>query len=241
MMKNEYLFRRMLITDRKKNYASIIEYKEGKPMNNKMDVKGLAIHKSSTNRNASEVFKNILENKILMAKGIPDIINIVLDVEKFEKEIRRSLDAGESTYLKPASVKDIGAYKDPLTNSGYRGALIWNAIYKDKEIIFPDDFFLVKCTLTREKDLDEIDDKFIRETLREEIFNNPENRIASKGVYIFAVPRDEEVPDWIKPFIDKDQIVEDTMKAFLPIMSALGLETIYTGSNDEFISNYIEL
>lgn len=240
-MKNEYLFRRMLITDRKKNYASIMEYKEGKDMHNKMDVKGLAIHKSSTNRNASEIFKKILEEKILMANGVPNVMDIYLEVEKFEGEIRRSLLAGESTYLKPASVKDANAYKDPLTNSGYRGALIWNAIYKDKEIIFPDDFFLIKCTLTKEKELDKLEDENIREILREEIFHCPEKRISSKGVYIFAVPRDEEVPMWIKKFIDTDQIVEDTMKAFLPIMSALGTEPIYTGANDDFISNYIEL
>ena len=231
----------MLITDRKKNYASIMEYKEGQPMNNKIDVKGLAIHKSSTNRIASETFKNILENKILKADGVPDLIDIILDVQDFENEIRTSLENGENKYLKPASVKDPNAYKDPLTNAGYRGALVWNALYPDKEITFPDDFFLIKCTLTRPKDLEKVEDDYVREIIQREIFDNPEPRIKSKGLYIFAVPRGEEVPEWIKPFIDKDQIVEDTMKAFLPIMSALGMETIYTGSNDEFISNYIEL
>ena len=118
--KNEYLFSRMLITDRKKNYASVIEFKEGKNMHHKMDIKGLAIHKSSTNRNAAKIFAQILEDDILNAEGSPNVVDIVVKVEEFEKEIRRSLDAGENVYLKPASVKDINAYKDPLSNSGVR-------------------------------------------------------------------------------------------------------------------------
>lgn len=133
------------------------------------------------------------------------------------------------------------AYVDPISNQGFRGALVWNAVYPDKEINFPDSFFLVKTTLTRPKELEKIESEEIRDILTETIFNSSEKRIRSKGVYIVAIPRDEAIPDWLRPFIDEDQIVEDTMKAFLPIMNALGTQTIYTESNAKTISNYIEL
>lgn len=231
----------MLITKNKKNYAASMEFKEGKPMYGEMDVKGIAIKKSSTNRNASAIFEKILEWKIIKCEGAPNIIEILEELENFQKEIKRSLHAGENTYLKPVNVKDVVAYADPLTNQGVRGAMIWNAVYPEKELIFPDSFFLVKTTLTKPKDLEKLEDKNIAKILEEEVFNNPEKRIKSKGVYVVAIPRDEPVPDWVKPFIDEDQIVEDTMKAFLPIMNAVGLQTIYTSSNSESMSSYIEL
>jgi DNA polymerase elongation subunit (family B) len=240
-MKNEYLFKRMMVTQNKKNYAAVMEYKEGIPMNGKLDVKGLAIRKSSTNRNASKIFERILEKKIMKCDGSPNIIDIIEDVQEFEDEIRRSLQAGESTYLKPVSVKSFEAYEDPLSNQGIRGMMIWNAIYPDQEINPPDDFFVVKTTLTRPKDLEKVADPEIREIIDELIFNSQENRIKSKGVYIFAVPRDTEIPDWIKPFIDENQIVEDTLRAFLPVMNSLGMQSIYMGTQEETISSYIEL
>lgn len=231
----------MLITKNKKNYASIVEFKEGQPMHNKLDVKGLQITKSSTNRIASQIFKDILENKILKVEGSPNVIEILTDVENFESEIRRSLNDGESTYLKPTNVKDPLAYKDPLSNGGFRGAMVWNAVYPEKEINFPDSFFLVKTTLTRKQDLEKVEDEEIKRILNETIFEADDKRIKTKGVYIVAIPRDEQIPDWLKPFIDEEQIVQDTMKAFLPVMNSLGMETIYTASGAENISSYIEL
>lgn len=239
-MKNEYLFKRMMVTANKKNYAAEMEFKEGIPMNGKVDVKGLAINKSSANRNASKVFKEILEKKIIKVKGAPNIIEILEDVDSFERTVRESLQKGENTYLKPVSVNAVESYADPLLNSGFRGAMYWNAIYPDQEINFPDSFFLIKTTLTRPRDLEKVTDERIKKIIQETIFDNPEKRISSKGCYVLALPRDVEIPEWVRPFINENQIVDDTMRSFLPIMAAIGMEPIYTGAGEEKISSYIE-
>ena len=240
-MKNEYLFSRMLITENKKNYGSIIEFKEGQDMHRKLDVKGLPINKSSTNRNAAAVFKKILEHDILKSEGEIDIIEILCQLQDLEDEIRESIKRGENTYLKPASVNDPQAYDDPLKITGYRGAMIWNIAYPDKEISFPDSFFLVKTTLIKPDMLDGIEDDNIREALREQIFNNPNKRIKSKGVYVCAIPRDELIPEWLIPFVDIDTMICDIMKAMLPILNALGGYGISTSSSDSYYSNFIEI
>ena len=240
-MKNEYLFSRMLITENKKNYGSIIEFKEGQDMHRKLDVKGLPINKSSTNRNAAAVFKKILEHDILKSEGEIDIIDILCQLQDLEDEIRESIKRGENTYLKPTSVNDPQAYDDPLKIAGYRGAMIWNIVYPDREITFPDSFFLVKTTLLKPDMLDKIEDERIKGILNEQIFNNPEKRIKSKGVYICAIPRDELIPEWLIPFVDIDTMVCDIMKAMLPILKALGGHGISTSSNDSYYSNFIEI
>lgn len=239
-MKNEYLFSRMLISDVKKNYASIIEFKEGKPMFGKPDVKGLPINKSSTNRVASKRFKQILEHDILKADKIK-VIDILVKLKEFENEIRQSLRAGEQTFLKPINVKDVGAYADPLSNGGYRGAMLWNELYPDMQITLPDSFFLVKLTLTKPSDLDKVSDPVIREKIQKFIFESPEQRIKSKGAYILGIPRGKMIPEWAVPCIAEDLIVEDTMSAFMGVIRALGVTNIYQDSSSNKFSNYITL
>lgn len=231
----------MLITENKKNYGTIIEFKEGQDMNKKLDVKGLPINKSSTNRNASKVFKEILEFDILKCEGEIDIVEIICKLQDLEDEIRESIANGENTYLKPVSVKDLQGYDDILKNQGYRGAIVWNAVYPEKEISFPDSFFLVKTLLVKPDMLEQIEDENIRNAIRETIFENPEKRIKSKGVYVFAVPRDEPIPEWILPFIDINTMICDIMKAMLPILNAIGEYDITTDAKDSYYSNFIEI
>ena len=239
-MKNEYLFLRMLITSVKKNYASRIQYKEGKFMNGKLDIKGLPIYKSSTNRVAASYFKKILENDILLSEKI-DVVQIMIKLYKFQNEIKASLENGEVTFLKPVNIKDVEAYDDPLKISGYRGAMIWNLTNPNNEITLPDSFFLLKMTLNKRDQLEEIEDENIRKLLDENIFLNPEKRISSKGVYVLGIPRDAQIPDWAIPFIDVDTIINDTMKSFMSVIKALGVKTIQKNSQTEQFSNYISL
>lgn len=237
-MKNEYLFSTMLITEVKKNYASVIEYKEGKNMHGKVDMKGLPIRKSSTNKIAAARFEEILENDILKTKHI-NLLDILVKLNDFEQEIRESLNRGEQKFLKPVRVSDIEAYKDPLSESGIRGAMAWEEIYPEKAIVLPESFYLVKLTVFKPDDLYKITDENVREIVRKYIFENEEPRIRAKGLYILAIPRDEKIPDWAIPCIDVDTIVEDTMRSFMGVMRALGISNIYKSSNSEQFSNYI--
>jgi len=237
-MKNEFLFVRILITDNKKNYASVIEFREGSAMD-KLDVKGLALTKSTTNRNASKIFKDILENDILRSGEI-DLPHILRRLHQFEQEIRNSLKAGETTYLQPSSVKDFNAYDDPLKMQQVVATIMWNTAFPENEIVPPDSFFIVKTNLTKLKDLDRIKDiePVIYERLKTEIFEGNE-RLAKKGVYVMAIPRDEKVPSWLTPFIDVEEMTTTTMKSIMPVLKALELESIHNSASDDNYSNVI--
>lgn len=238
-MKNEYLFSRMVITDGKKAYASIIEYKEGENMHGKTDIKGLAINKSDTNRNASAIFKNILIDDILKSEDI-SLNNVLIKISEFEKEIKRSILAGESTYFKPMFVKQEDAYANPLSEQGIRAVICYNAAYPDDIINLPDDFFIVKTTLLKPSDLDKVEDDEIRENIRKYIFENENKKISSKGLYVFALPKDKKVPEWLIPFIDINAMTQSILKAFLPVLKTIGTVIEMTGG-DAQVSNYISL
>ena len=239
-MKNEYLYKRMLITPVKKSYAATTLYKEGKFMNYKLDAKGLQIKKSDTNRIVSKQFTKILEEDILGVENV-SLIDILIKVKEIEKTIRESLNNGESTYLKPCNMKDIEAYKDPLSNQGFRGLMVWNELYPESQIVLPDHFFLVKLLVHKPSDLDKIQDIKVRNVIENLIFNNPEKRIKSKGLYVLAIPRDTSIPEWAIPCINVEGILQDTMKAFMNVILALGPDKIYMDSNSNRFSNIIAL
>lgn len=239
-MKNEYLFSRMVITNGKKAYASVIEYKEGKNMHGKIDVKGLQIHKSDTNRNASKIFQSILEDDILKAENI-QVNKILVKIAEFEKEIKRSILNGESTYLKPASVKSEKAYDDPLGEQGIRAVMNYNLAYPDKKIVLPNDFYIIKTTLLKPNQLDKMIDRDIADRFDKEIFQSDIKRIKVKGLYVIAIPKDEEVPEWLIPFIDVKTMTEDIIKAFLPVLKALGVSIVSSNASTSEVSNYISL
>lgn len=239
-MKNEYLFSRMVITDGKKAYASIIDYKEGKDMHGTMDVKGLQIHKSDTNKNASNIFQNILEYDILKSDKI-NINEILVKISEFEKEIKRSINAGESTYLKPAYVKREEAYADPLSEQGIRAVMNYNVVYPDRKISLPSDFFIVKTTLLKPSDLTRINDRDIAKRINDNIFESDVKKIKTKGLYVFALPKDEDIPEWLIPFVDIKTMTSDIIKAFLPVLKALGPSVVSSNASTSEISNYISL
>lgn len=241
-MKNEYLYIIMLICKIKKNYAAKTAYKEGKPMNGKPDIKGLQFTKSDANQIAAQTFHSILMNDILVDidQNI-DILDILIKLNNFEKEIRESLRKGESKFLKPASVKDEEAYDDLLKITGYRAALFWNYIYEDEQIVLPDNFYILKLKILKPSDLDLIPDERIRKIIEENIFNNEEKRIKSKGFYVMALPKDKDIPEWCIPCIDEDLIIEDIMSGFMSVISALGVNVIRKDASSSIFSNYISI
>ena len=91
-MKNEFLFRRILIkNDAKKNYASNLELQEGKVIPNsiseKLDIKGLpALLKSTMNEATKSRMKKIMYEDILNTPVI-DQIKILKNIAILEKEI----------------------------------------------------------------------------------------------------------------------------------------------------------
>lgn len=232
-MKNEYLYKRMIISNGKKNYTGVVEYKEGKWMNYDLDIKGLPLDKISSNKESSAVFKDILKKDMLMSDKI-DIPKILNKLQNFQDEMEESLKRGEKRFLKPATVKQPKYYADPLTSQQYRALMNWNIAYPDKPVELPDSIYIVKMTMTSRKDLETIRDSHpdIYERLKTEIFESTEKRIADKGVHVLGIPRfEDEIPDWAIPFIDSATIVQDNMKNIVSILEVLDIQPLSVTSN----------
>lgn len=242
-IKNEFLMSRVVLTSKKKRYFSSIRLREGDEIwPEKMDVKGHEFMKSTATEETKERFIDIIKEHIIKSKNI-NVVDVLKEIESFESEIIQSLRDGEKKYLIPNSVKELEAYSEPLRMQGVRAVIAWNYIYPDLELELPTKVDLVKLTLTEDSELNKLRRDFpdIYKTIEENILNNPDKRISSKGLGVIAIPRNiEKIPDWIIPFIDYDTITFNVLKKFYSVLESLGLDTIKT-SKKEYFSNILNI
>jgi hypothetical protein len=143
-MKNEFLFKRVMLTKNKKSYASKVLMKEGEIyLKPKFDVKGIKIKTISTPKPARILFTKVLEDEILNSeKIIPK--NLFNRFVEFEKEIHNSLNNLETQYLKPAKFGILERYAAPFQQQVVRGTLLWNALYPTEYIDKLSQVYLLK-------------------------------------------------------------------------------------------------
>ena len=129
--KNEFLFKRLMMTMVKKNYASLIAVQEGNivPENKQLDVKGIeALTKSSKPISTRKALQKILLEDILKAPVI-DQMRFIKDIAIFEHQIVESVRKGSKEYYKPATIKSSKAYSDPMRIQGIKASEVWNKIH----------------------------------------------------------------------------------------------------------------
>jgi hypothetical protein len=117
----------------------------------KQDVKGFDFKKASTSEYAEKKFMYLIDKYIINSENV-DLRSIIIELRKFEEEIRNSIINGDRTFLPNGSAKELGAYKDPASEQSVRGALAWNALYPDNSIDFPSKVSLVKMNIFDEDD-----------------------------------------------------------------------------------------
>lgn len=224
-MKNEFLFKIILLHEGQKNYAAITEFKEGNkiPKGEEMQITGLAMDKSSLNQSTRDRLKYILYEDILSVGDEIDQIKILKDLIIFEKQIYQSLVDGSKEYYKPATMKSISSYDNPMSYGPIKAAYAWNELIQDGyEIIDLDkrnSVDIAKLDLNI-KNVDKIKD------------TNPEmyNRILKllntkefKGsITSIAIPLNQPVPEWVLIFINYKELINGNLSTFP--MKAIGLE-----------------
>ncbi len=234
-MKNEFLFRRILLTNAKKNYASSMEIQEGNiiPDGKDLDIKGLPIKKSTLNPRIQKELEKILYEDILRSEPI-DQVNIVKKLAILEKKIYYSLESGEKEFYKPLAIKSIDNYEDPMSVQGIKASLIWNKI-KDRDLEAIDlsarnSIDVVKVKISKES-IEDIKDDYpetyekILEVMNDDTIFVTEFKNARKSgkepkiiIESLAIPKDVKTPEWVKKFIDYKTIVKDNLTNF-PIES----------------------
>ena len=216
--KNEFLFRRALLSDGKKNYASYQEIQEGNfiPKDEALDVKGLqALTKSSSPDSTKDALKKILLEDILTADNI-DQLKIIKDLAILEHKIVDSITSGSKEYYKPVNIKSMASYDDPLRIQGIKASIVWNELRTgDLDIIDLDSRNHVEVakidldhnTVEKLKGYPEIYEK------AKALLDMPEFKKDGK-IKAIAIPTTEDVPDWVIEVVNINELVTDNIKGF---------------------------
>lgn len=225
-MKNEFFFDVALMTMNKKNYATRQIRQESKliPENEQMDIKGMSIKKSTINKTARDELQRILKEQILFSDKI-DPVRIIKELAILEKKIRNSLMRGDKEFFKPAAIKSLSNYDDPMRIQGVKAAYIWN-IVRDKDLEAIDlsarnTVYIVKVIITEanvgliKEKYPDVYDKIMIILRDNDIQKFTLAKPMGKGeITALAIPENVRTPEWVKTFIDYDSIVNDSLKNF---------------------------
>lgn len=218
ILKNEFLFRRALLTTGQKNYASYQEIQEGHliPPEEALDIKGIqALIKAGTPAPTKKALKKILYEDILTADNI-DQVKIIKHLAAVEKNIVRSIESGSKEYYKPVNVKSTHSYDDPMGVQGIKASVAWNMLKDDKQEPINLDqrnhidiakVQLNKKTINRLEQFPEVYDKAVKLLEMKDFKKNGE-------CTSIAIPPSEDVPDWLIAIIDTNTIVTDNISGF---------------------------
>jgi len=238
IMKNEFLFKRILLMDVKKNYASIQELQEGNivPKGKQQDIKGLMMGKSNLNKRTQERLQEIMYEEVLTCDEI-DELRLIKELAKFENEIYRSLESGEKKFYKPVTIKSINNYENPMRIQGIKASIVWNAI-KDEgleaiDLSSRNGIDLLKVIINPKKITHfEIEEPELFQKLTELM----KQKDYASGIDCVAVPKNVEIPKWLTEFIDYKTIINDNAKHF-PIEQL----NIYRGNDNNNYTNILKL
>jgi hypothetical protein len=214
IMKNEFLFKRVMLTNAKKNYASIQELQEGNVVGNKLDLKGLSIAKSGTPKATQETLKNILYEDILNVKDV-DQLKVLKELAKCENEIYQSLLNKKKTFYKPVTVKSINTYENPMGIQGIKASVVYNALRDEHleaiDLYKRNSIDLVKVNITP-KNVENI--KELYPDIYTKLLQLFKQKEFTTGITTVAIPKDVEAPDWVVEFIDYANIINDNICNF---------------------------
>ena len=216
ILKNEMLIKRIMLQSVRKHYAYLLEMKEGHiiPESKSMGITGMEMSKSTLQKSVRQRLKQILFENVMLKNTI-DLRNVLVSLVEFEKEMRRSLQSGEPTYYKPASVKSQYSYKEPTKQQGLKAMRVYNATRDDGAIPFDlnerNSIYIIRVKLNplTIEPLQQSNPRVYNALMK--LFEEKE---FSKGIDAYAVPLDTPTPKWVLDFIDFYKIINDNLKTF---------------------------
>lgn len=220
IMKNEFYFLKALIKA-KRNYASLQLLQEGNviPEGERMAISGLPINKSTLSDAVKDRLQQITYEELLTSDEV-DQKAVIRKLAMFEKEIFDKITSGSIEYYKPDNVNAMSKYADPLSQNGIVASLVYNELRTDDmpalNLNERNKVLKIKIVLNKnnvgliKESYPEIYDKMVA------LLAHP--KIGTK-VTTIAIPLGRPVPDWIKPFIDTNTIINDIIRNF-PIEAA---------------------
>lgn len=242
VMKNEFYFPIILLTDNIRNYADVQTIQEGRlipdSQSTRLAVMGLPINKSTLPDRIRTRLQDILYEDIMTAGNINQVV-IMKHLILLEKEIIANIMAKKTDYYKPDNIAAMRSYeKNPMSVNGIAASVVYNELRtEDMPAINLEErnkIYKVKTNINR-NNVGKIREKY------PEIYNKLmrllDDPILSGKLGTIAFPAGSEVPDWILEFVDVATIVNDNLKNF-PLES-VGLRRL--GNDAVNYSNVITL
>ena len=150
-LKNEFLFTKVLITSRKKNYLTVVALKEGKPYpDRKLDVKGLPFMKSSVNQNIGDATKDVVKN--IMMKPDTTLQSILEHIRSNSRSILKQ-HGNDQKLLDYCVTLKVKTTLEETDKSDYRYKMVtlWNSLVKKADKInTPASFYSIPIKITKE-------------------------------------------------------------------------------------------
>lgn len=227
-----------MITDGKKNYASIQEMQEGNkvPDDASLDIKGLAaLTKSTMNETTRRNLKKILYEDVLNAPVI-DQVKVIKELAKCEKTIYNSILSGKKEYYKPAKVKSLNSYESPMRIQGIKASIAYNALRDHSmepiDLEKRNSLDIVKVDINL-KNIGSIKDKYpeIYEKMLA-LLKTPE---FDGDIDAIALPLNVDTPQWLMGFINYTTIITDNISGF-PLESL----SLYRGNKNNNYTNILK-
>lgn len=251
-MKNEFVYKTLLITKNKKSYAGWLKSKLGKmiagdSVDTHLDMKGISIKKTTVTKTVRDSLQNLLVENILKKENIslPEIMN---EYDRITEIAENELKSGNPEYCIPKQINMFDNYDDPYKQDVVRGVTVRNLFEPDLKIIPPEKVYLLKLKVkTNFNDPDfqawkeKYPDKFklIYKTVFDVNEGDETFRMKKFGFDIVAIPYDtEKIPEYLLPLIDIDEMINMQLRNANIILEALG---IYCNSKDDTASNIIEI
>lgn len=223
IMKNEFLFKTVLDTDGKKNYAANLELQEGNlvPKDHRLKITGMPIDKVGLLPAIKKQLQDILYNDVLNVEDV-DQLTILKKLATVEKGIYNSILNGSKDYYKPVTIKALSSYDNPMSIQGIKASVVYNATKETTDeaidLTARNSVDIIKCSITPKnvgniaKEYPEVYTRLI------ELFKKPEFKTEISAI---ALPLNASVPKWLLEFVSYKEIINDNIKNFP--LSAIGL------------------
>ncbi len=231
-MKPEFVFSVFALTSVGKHYFTYAIVKEGSVYKNpEPEQKGVHLKNSAAPKplmlDVSSMMNKILDTPL---EGRKISLNFwVNHVANLEREIKRSVISGESTYLGRLNIKSPDAYKVAAEQSNFRHHIFWNEVFAPKygaapnptyaAVKFPTKIHNRKMIKTWLEQIEDIEIKsrlmlYIQRTERKDISTL---YIAQDLVQAYGVPKE------IALVIDIEGLIHEHLKAHRLVLESLGL------------------
>jgi hypothetical protein len=235
--KSEFVLSRLILTNGKKNYISLIEAQEGTIIQGgKIELKGLSMKKSTAAKSTGKFYEKIIEEKILRNKTI-DRVGLIRDIVILENKIRKSLIEGKIDYAKTVVLGKLSKYKDQFGIPVVRGMLLWNCIEVNNIIREGDRVNLFKLDINTNVsiltdkletlDPESNDAEIIRKILNLYFDATSNEELAKNGLNWIAIPKTvDQIPEWIRPYIDVEAVLHANISLINPVLISIGINVI---------------